>query len=181
MIGERPAVVVGHSLGGVVALAAASRRPDLVPSVAAFEAPMAWSSWWPSTSSGGSAIAAGRAGGAEEVAERFLRHLVGDERWERLPERTRAARRAEGPALLAELEAIRGTAPYEPEQLDVPVLAGYGTRSRPYHQEAARRLAALAPQGELVVVDGAGHDVQASHPAEFEAFVRRAVDRLPAP
>ena len=35
MAGE-PAVVVAHSLGGVIALAAAVRRPDLIPSVAAF-------------------------------------------------------------------------------------------------------------------------------------------------
>ena len=35
VIGAEPAVVVGHSLGGVIALVAAVRRPDLVPLVAA--------------------------------------------------------------------------------------------------------------------------------------------------
>ena len=33
--------------------------------------------------------------------------MIGDERWEGLPERTREQRRAEGPALLAELRSIR--------------------------------------------------------------------------
>ena len=33
MLDERPGAVVGHSLGGVIALAAAERRPDLVRAV----------------------------------------------------------------------------------------------------------------------------------------------------
>ena len=36
VIGGEPTVVVGHSLGGVIGLVAAVRRPDLIPSVAAF-------------------------------------------------------------------------------------------------------------------------------------------------
>src|SRR5215510_8332553 len=36
---ERPAVVVGHSYGGNIALAAARARPDLVRAVVVFEAP----------------------------------------------------------------------------------------------------------------------------------------------
>ena len=174
---HEPAVVVGHSLAGVIALTAAVRRPDLVPSVGAFESPMAWRDWWPSTSAGSTAVQVSRDGSPEDAAERFMRGMVGDQVWERLPERTRRARRSEGPALLADLATIRGEAPYEPALVAVPVLAGYGTESRPYHQEAARRLAEEAPDGELVVVEGSGHACQSSHPAEFAAFVRRAVAR----
>ncbi|MHB1788094.1 MAG: alpha/beta fold hydrolase [Acidimicrobiales bacterium] len=44
VIGGRPAVVVGHSLGGVLALMAACRPggPDPVVSVAAYEPPLPW-------------------------------------------------------------------------------------------------------------------------------------------
>jgi pimeloyl-ACP methyl ester carboxylesterase len=118
-----------------------------------------------------------RDGTPEDAAERFMRGMVGDQVWERLPERTRRERRAEGPALLADLATIRGAAPYEPAQVPVPVLAGYGTESKPYHQDAARRLAEEAPKGELVVVEGSGHACQSSHPEEFAAFVRRAIVR----
>ena len=177
VIGSEPAVVVGHSLGGVIGLVGAVRRPDLIPSVAAFESPMAWLDWWPTTSAGSSAVRASRGGTPEDAAERFMRGMVGDQVWERLPERTRRERRAEGPALLADLATIRGEAPYEPSALTVPVLAGYGSESKPYHQEAARKLAEWAPDGELIVVEGSGHACQSSHPQDFAAFVRRAVER----
>ena len=173
VVGDRPAVVVGHSLGGVIALCAAVARPDLVPSVGAFESPMSWLSTWPSRSAGGLALAAD----ADDAAERFMRGIVGDAGWEQLPARTRAARRSEGPTLVAELASLRQAPPYEPGQVTVPVLAGYGTESKPYHQDAARRLADEAPLGELVVIEGSGHAAPLTHAAEFAAFVRRAVER----
>ena len=180
VLGGSPAAVIGHSLGGVIALTAAQRHPELVPSVGAFEAPMAWSDWWPTVSAGAAAVEASRHASAEDAAEQFMRRMIGDERWERLPSRTRAERRSEGSALLAELRAIRGDAPYDPRQITVPVVAGYGTESKPYHQQAARQLAELAPHGELIVIEGAGHAAQSSHPDAFADFVRRVVERGPA-
>jgi pimeloyl-ACP methyl ester carboxylesterase len=170
--GGRPFTVVGHSLGGVIGLAAAQRRPDLVCSVGAFESPMSWLPSWPSRSAGGRAL---QAEDPAESAERFMRGILGDGVWERLPERTRRARRAEGPALVAELASLRAEAPYEPGRLAVPVLAGYGTESKPYHQQASRQLAAEAPLAELMVIEGSGHGAHTSHPDDFAAFVRRAV------
>jgi pimeloyl-ACP methyl ester carboxylesterase len=173
-----PAAVVGHSLGGVIALATAERYPELVPSVGAFEAPMSWADWWPALSAGGTAVETSRRSSPEDAAEQFMRRMLGDERWERLPNRTRAERRAEGPALLAELGSIRGAPPYDPQRLSVPVVAGCGTESKPYHQQAARQLAELAPRGELVVIEGSGHAAQSSHPEAFAALVRRVVERV---
>lgn len=172
----QPTVVAGHSLGGVIALAFAARHPDLVPAVVAYEAPMPWLEWWPSNTAGGSALT----DGAEaEAAERFMRRIVGDDTWEALPERTRAQRRAEGPALVAELRSLRPPhpAPYDAATLTMPVVAAHGSRSRPHHQQSARMLADAAPLGELRVVDGADHGAHLTHPADFAALVRRAVER----
>jgi len=143
---------VGHSLGGVIALALAQRRPELVRAVVAYEAPMSWCDWWPKVTAGAVAMSAEVA--AEDAAERFMRRIVGDDRWERLPPRTRLQRRAEGPALVAELRSIRDPAnpPYEAAALAVPVIAAHGTESSPHHKQTAQRLAQEAPRAELMVV-----------------------------
>jgi pimeloyl-ACP methyl ester carboxylesterase len=177
VLAGEPAVLFGHSLGGVVALAFAMRHPDLAPAVVAYEAPMAWQPWWPSGSAGSTAVAA--SGEEAEAAERFMRRMVGDERWEALPQRTRDQRRAEGPALVAELRSIRHPAPppYDPARLTVPVVAAHGSESRPHHRETARALAEAAPLGELVIIQGAGHGVHLTHPAAVADLVRRALAR----
>ena len=174
VVGGEPAIVVGHSLGGVVALTFASRHPHLVPAVVAYEAPMPWLTSWPSNTAGGVALA--DSGGEAEAAERFMRRIVGDDMWEALPERTKDQRRAEGPALVSELRSLRPPhePPYDIESLPVPVVAGHGGLSRPHHQEAARTLARRAPQGELIVIGGASHGAHLSHPVEFAGLVRRA-------
>jgi pimeloyl-ACP methyl ester carboxylesterase len=110
-----------------------------------------------------------------------MRRMIGDTRWERLPPSTRAARRAEGAALIADLGAIRlGTAsapPYRFEDLHLPVVAGRGSMSDEHHRQAAEALAAGVAGGELFVVEGAGHGAHHTHPAPFAAFVARAVER----
>ena len=174
VVGDEPAIVVGHSLGGVVALTFASRHPDRASAVVAYEAPMPWLASWPSNTAGGVALA--DSGGEAEAAERFMRRIVGDDMWEALPERTKDQRRAEGPALVSELRSLRPPhdAPYEITSLAAPVVAGHGGMSRPHHQEAARALAVQAPRGELVVIDGASHGAHLSHPVEFAGLVKRA-------
>lgn len=180
VVGERPAVIVGHSLGGVVALAFAQRHPDLTDAVVAYEAPMPWASWWPGSSAG--SVATGHAGDASDAAEQFMRRLVGDDRWVALPQRTRDQRRAEGPALLAELHAIRdgGAPPYDPARIVVPVIAAHGSASSDHHRRTAVALAGLVPNAELVVVDGARHGVHLTHPAGLAALARRALARATA-
>jgi len=187
------AVVVGHSIGGVIALVAAARHPERITSVAAWEAPMPWADWWPTSTAATAAMqgppgagtggaengaAVAGSGSAGDAAERFMRRMIGDDRWARLPSTTRAARRAEGEALLADLRSLRWpTAPYAAASIVPPVLAGCGTVSVSYHQRAAHELADAAPSGELVTIDGAAHGAHLSHPREFAGFVRRAVER----
>lgn len=177
IVADRRAVIVGHSLGGVIALALAHQRPDLVAAVVAYESPMAWMPWWPGATAGSAAMAGD--GDAPDAAERFMRRMVGDERWERLPQRTRNQRRAEGPALVAELRSIRAAdePPYVAEQLTVPVIAAHGTESAAHHRAAAEALCEHAPHAELVVVPDAGHGVHLTHPLELAALARRAIER----
>jgi pimeloyl-ACP methyl ester carboxylesterase len=93
VLDDEAATVVGHSLGGVIALAAAAQAPHLVTAVASFEAPMPWEPWWPAVSAGNQAIRAAGERDPEDAAEVFMRRIVGDRVWERLQTRTRAQRR----------------------------------------------------------------------------------------
>jgi pimeloyl-ACP methyl ester carboxylesterase len=205
----RPAVIVGHSFGGVLALALADRYRDLARSVVAYEAPMTWEPWWPGGTTpvaaatgeadGGSAAAGdvdgdgavdgGSAAGGRpppadgeapaEVAEWFMRRMIGDDLWERLPPAMRADRRAEGPALLADMASVQPPAPmpYVAERIGVPVLAAHGGATRSRHRRTAEELARRVPGAELAVVPGADHGVHLSDPAGFAALVRRGVER----
>jgi pimeloyl-ACP methyl ester carboxylesterase len=180
ILAGRAATVAGHSLGGVIALAASQRAPELVHAVVVYEAPMPWRSWWPADSAGGNAMAMGAEDPelAARAAEMFMRRIVGEDIWERLPRSTKDQRRAEGAALVADLRSMRDAAdpPYEPASVNVPVVAAHGARSVPYHIRAVQTLAAEAPHGELHVVDGASHGVHTSDPGAFAELVRRGVE-----
>jgi pimeloyl-ACP methyl ester carboxylesterase len=178
VVGDRPSMVIGHSLGGVIALAAAQRAPGRVLAVGAFEAPMAWRPWWPRTSAGGAAREAADSDGPEAAAEQFMRRLVGDARWEDLPEGTRRQRRSEGRALLADLKAMQSDpVPFDGPRISVPVVAGYGTATSERHRRAAGELATDAAIGELIRIEGATHNAHYTHPAEFSDFIGQVARR----
>ena len=174
VVDGRPALVVGHSYGGTIAAAAAQRHPDLIVGVVAYESPMPWTDWWPRHSAGASAVAG--ASDPEDAAERFMRRMLGDDRWQRLPPSTRETRRREGPTLVAEMAQLRPPNPpaYDPAAITVPVVAAHGTEGSEHHHRAAAVLAGEAPAGDLVVLDGVGHGVHLTHPQELV----RLVDRL---
>jgi pimeloyl-ACP methyl ester carboxylesterase len=171
IIDGRPAVVIGHSIGGVITLMAAERDPEVIRAVGSYEAPMPWQPWWPKRSAGGAATAARDPG---DAAEAFMRRMVGDARWEALPEGTRRDRRAEGPALLAELASARSGRAYDIDAITVPVLLARGSEGAEHHREGTARLAASLGR-EPFVIEGAGHGGHVSHHAEFARFVREVV------
>lgn len=165
LIDGRPAVVLGHSFGGTVALAAASRPATSLLALVVYESPIA---------------AAGPVepfphGDDEEpaaVAERFLRAMTGDRVWERLPERTQADRRAEGPALLADLRSARDPdGLVVPSSVTIPVRVGVGERSHPRAHDRAAALVDALPSATLTVVPGAGHGVHLTHPTATAELV----------
>lgn len=168
----RQAVVLGHSYGGVIALAAAARAPELVTGVVVFEPPLSWLPWYPEGTAGATVLAA--AARPEEAAERFLRRMIGDERWERLPARTRAERRSEGAALVAELRFLRqGPAPFDPADVACPVIAACGSEGRGHHRQGVTWIAEHVADGRVVEVAGAHHGAHLTHAAALAHLVQQ--------
>jgi pimeloyl-ACP methyl ester carboxylesterase len=184
VIDGRAAVVVGHSYGGTVALGAALRGATDGPirSLGVYEPPMPWLDLWPTRPSG-------RADGGDQepsdpadrdarAAEQFFRRMVGDGAWDRLSEKDKAARRADGAALSAELEAIRiSEPPFDVGAMTVPTLCARGERSATRHRQSVAWLVEHMPGAELVEFPGAAHGAHLTHPDAFAAFVRQTLAR----
>ena len=169
LLDGRRAVVFGHSYGGNIALALADRHPALVHAVGVYESPLSWLDWWPGTTAGADALAT--RGDPAEAAERFMRRLIGDERWHRLPESTRRARRAEGVAMVGELVDLRSHAPWDPSHVQVPVVAIHGTLGAAHHAESTRYLGRVLPDCRVVDIDGARHFGPNTHPDAVAAEI----------
>jgi pimeloyl-ACP methyl ester carboxylesterase len=163
-----PAIVFGHSFGGNVALGLASRRPDLVRAVVVYETPLSWLDWWPGNSAGAAAMAVDDPG---DAAEAFMRRLVGDAAWERIPASKQAERRAEGAAMVAELADLRRGAPWAAEHIAAPVLALHGEHARPHHRVAMEGLADTLPNCRCVMVPAAGHAGPHTHADAVAAVI----------
>lgn len=174
----QPAIAFGHSFGGDVVLATMAAEPGLIPAALVWEPPQPWLPWWPTDSPSRGAAAELD---PEDRAEWFMRRMVGDRIWERLPEATRRQRRVEGHTLAAELATLAGGPVFDPSRIRAPVLVGRGGRSSPHHRRSARELASTLPLGEIVEIADAGHGAHLSHPAEVAALIGQAASAVDAP
>ena len=166
-------IVVGHSIGGLIALLAARDHLACMPlrALGAYEAPMAWIGD-DDRSTGDPTLDVAHRSGPADAAEFFYRSMVGDRTWDRLRTSDRAARRAEGPALVAELTAVRHpAAPFTFDRITATVHIARGATSAGYLRRAAAEMAA-ATGTECEEVAGAGHGAHLSHPDEFARWVR---------
>jgi pimeloyl-ACP methyl ester carboxylesterase len=164
-------LVVGHSIGGTVALAAAATGHPGVLGVATFESPAPWLEPGSSAQVGGGALEVAADEGPEAAAEHFFRLMVGDGAWDRLGEPFRSARRAEGPALVAELaDLASGRELVDLAAVEVPVAVGLGAARGGLYRQGLL-LAAALPSSSTVVLDGAPHGVHLTSPDAFAAFV----------
>lgn len=161
-----PVIVFGHSFGGVVALGAATRVPDLVDLVVAFESPLPWILHRPS-----SRPPLTDDPGAE--AERFFRRMVSNGAWERLSERDRESRRLDGPGLLSDLGGLhRGVAPFDLSTLKVPFVYLYGDGIiADYYQALCGELEKIAPNFRCRQLEGANHGAHLSNPDQLASVI----------
>jgi pimeloyl-ACP methyl ester carboxylesterase len=168
-----PSWVFGHSLGGNVVLAVAARRPDLVCGVVVYEPPLSWMPWWPADTVGAAVMAQPD---PADAAETFMRRMVGDTLWERLPASTRESRRAEGPAMVAELADLRRHEPWDAADIGIPVLAMCGARGREHHRAGTVALTDVLADCRVATVADAGHGGPHTHAASVAAAITEFVD-----
>lgn len=177
----RPVVAIGHSLGGDVVIGAALAEPALFDAIAAFEPPMPWLGFRRDGGDGGAAArpwpAVAEDPGVE--VERFFSRMVGASAWAHLTEAGRESRRADGPALVADLRSFRSEVPpFDVTALDVPAVFGMGGQaSRPHHRRTVEWLGANVPGGLVYEIEGSQHGAHLSHPDHFAAMTRLVIER----
>ena len=169
-------ILVGHSFGGVVALSYAQRFPGAIAGLVVYESPMSWEPWWPKDSGGSAAVAV--ADDPELAAETFMRRFIGHRRWESLPDSTKSLRRSEGEALVGELGDIRRTKPWDINLVSGPLMAGYGSLSKPHLQASAELLGNL-PDCRSIKIEGAHHNAHSGSPEKFvELLIQPLIHRV---
>jgi pimeloyl-ACP methyl ester carboxylesterase len=179
-VSPEPVIVVGHSLGGDVAMAAALRTPERFAALGVFEPPMPWLGFRRAARPDGPTPRPGASGAPDlnedptAEVERFFKTMMGEAAWHRLPEAGRAERRADGAALVDDLRSVRREAPLAAERLEVPLLVGRGGRTNEHHRQTTDWLTAHVPGARLFEIPGAGHGAHLSHPDAFAEFVDAA-------
>ncbi|MCB0996638.1 MAG: alpha/beta hydrolase [Acidimicrobiales bacterium] len=167
VVGDEPSVVLGHSFGGLIAIRMAALCPGRVRALVCYEPPTPWQPWWPARPL--------PAEPASLAAETFLRRMIGDAAWERLPEPTQDQRRSEGPAVLADMANAGSARDPSPPPAALPIVIAYGERGQSHFRRGATALAAALPGAELSELAGAGHGAHLSHPDGLAGLVRHAV------
>ncbi len=180
--GRGPVVAVGHSLGGDVVVGAALAEPRAFGAIGAYEPPMPWLGFRrPPTGAGRGWEPVWEDPGEE--AERFFSRMVSPEAWARLTEEGRATRRADGPALVADLRSFRTEGPpFNVTALGVPSVFGRGgATSAEHHRRSVEWIGANVPGATVFEIEAAQHGAHLSHPDHFAALARLVVDKAGDP
>ena len=171
-LGAAPAIVIGRSYGGNVALDLALRYPDRVRALALLEggpetlseSAMQWVSELEHQ------LLAAAEENMATVAETHIRGVAGDRAWQGFPEEARQIFTANGPAIIAELRG--GFLDVSVERLGSigqPTLLVGGRDSLPAFIEVTNVMAKAMPQAKVEWIDG-DHLITPSHPVVL-AFV----------
>ena len=162
----RPAVVVGHSFGGVTVLAAALRAPELIEAVVLYETGMAWLPGWDDR------FLQSLLWGEDPEGD-GVRLMFGDRVGSMTPEE-RSARLNEARAFVTEERSVRtGADPFDVGALVQPLVFGY-SNTHPF-VGVADQLRRLVPRVELVELPGAGHNAHRSKPGPFADPLRHGI------
>lgn len=167
-----PAVLIGHSMGGLVALHAAAVFPKRVLAVGAFEAPAPWKDWWPRS------WVPDPDETDEDVVRNFHERVIGPGSWARLASTLRAQYEQEGHALRNDLGVGLHRPLFDPIDVVAPVTMAHGSESTDAHIRATSEFAEALPDSKLIVIEGAQHGAHRSHPDAFAEFVLESIRRV---
>ena len=166
-MGDGPALVVGHSFGGVTALAATAQAPDLVRGLMLYETSVAWAPGWDDT-------VMGEVLASKHPEEAALRLMLGS-RYDALTGEDRHRRLREGRAFIAEERSVRsGGATFDLASITCPVL--YGRSSVSVMPEVVDYLRGALVGFHEEILPGAGHHAHRSDPERFAGLIRRALE-----
>jgi esterase len=172
-----PALLIGRSYGGAVAIGVALRHPERVRALALLE-PGDVALDGETTAYDEElrrAVEGAAARDASTVAEALIRSVLGDAQWESFPDEVRRMFADNSPAVLAETRGPRfEVGPDQLASIRVPALLVAGDASPADFRDLAERLAAAIPGARLTVVAG-GHLIDPGGP-EVLACVRSVLE-----
>lgn len=186
-------LLVGHSLGGYLALVAASLGDPRIVGVNLYEAP-ATELTGDHEQVGGGAVEVAAHGTDEDGAEAFYKMMIGERMWDRLRDSDRQARRSEGTVLMREFADLRaGNTLVAWDDISQPVTIGFGAESPHRFTTAATKIfqrLTRQPAPELQPGDvhsdrhlvsgepirikkiaNTSHGIHLTHPGEYAQFI----------
>jgi pimeloyl-ACP methyl ester carboxylesterase len=171
LIGDGPVMLVGSSFGAVVCLELARRRPELVRGAILCEPPLPPDDDGPLGSANFVAELDARAAadGPEAAAEQFLRTVLGDTAYERMPKMYQNRSKAMWTSIRSDCLALNAYRVRYASlgEVNVPILLLGGDRSAPYFRPTLEALAAHLPRARLETLTGAGHMMHADAHRSF--------------
>jgi pimeloyl-ACP methyl ester carboxylesterase len=185
---EGKVTLVGHSYGGVVALAAAKHYPQHIRSIIVYE-PVLFSLLFEDvfhsvTSEEISRLKKGieqylSDGLNDSAAKLFIDYWSGDGSFGHLPEHHQAKIASEMPKVLMDFEAILSgyLSPSDLNKIDCPVLVMYGLESPEATRQVANLLSEKLPKVETRELIGIGHMGPITHRDQINDIIENYLDR----
>lgn len=181
IIGTKPAIVFGHSLGGTIALLLAEQNRSPIKALVTFESPVPWMDFWRKSANYGMELEdLAEPKIAQDHAEQFMIRMIGQDRWDKLPLSTRERRRNEGLILVSEMAtATNRMPPLDPSRISIPCIIARGMQAGERYGIAVDYLAAAIPRATQVLVDHTDHGIHLTNPTEAVRLLEKVYERLP--